>query len=197
MELCKYHHENLSLLREDDAPVVYAWAVVSQEDGEKTLLEAGLTPERVAHGRAYKEPKIVTHTNPLGETHQYKFMFEYREPGSNPTETLNELLRQLGVDHQIEELPRDYWLAKIKDFLGNVPGIPSIREVYLVGGLAKGKGASKDADLLLVVDGCKSVCPLAGIDANLDLFCFSKEELQQLKTDNFKITKNMELLYRR
>jgi len=195
MDRCRYH-KDIPLLTQDDTPVVYVQAV-SRDDGTKQLLGYGLTPERVAVERAHKESGTYPFINPLGETYQNEFMFEYQDPGINPTETLNGLIRRLGFDHQIEELPRDYWLTKIQEFLGMVPGIPSIQEVYLVGGLAAGKEATKDADLLLVVDCCELGCPLANIENKLDFFCFTEEEFEQLKSGNFRITGNMQILYRR
>jgi len=194
MELC-YYHRDTPYLKQDDISVVFAEGI-KRDDGTSTYFGGGLWPERLAQEKA-KEYPLIWSQDIFGHVYEHEWLFEYIGAGSNPTETLNGLIRKMGFDHQIKELPRDYWLAKIKDFLGTVTSITSIQEVHLIGGLARGKEASKDADLLLVVNGCESMCPLAGIDTDLDLFCFSEEELQQLKSDNFKITENMQLLYRR
>lgn len=96
---------------------------------------------------------------------------------ADSTETLNRLYRQFGIDYQITDQPRDYWLGLIEALAEQAQNIPAVQEIYIAGGLTRGKEKAKDGDVAIVLN-CSGQCPLAGIKTKLDLLCFTPEDLE-------------------
>jgi len=144
----------------------------------------------------------------------WKIIFEEVKDGT--TDALKQIYSQCGLRFVLPEGLRRYeWMKILDGFVDFTKRHAFISQIYSIGSLARGATVCKDADVLIVRNGCPQKCdirrlinsyrfekciPTLGygfIYHSIDLFCSDESDFNSLIERNDRLVSDRKLLYQK